>query len=56
MKQLKNGWQAQGLFQHENFLHGLAFNPHVQDWMRLSWDLEGRCVTFNAGPSLDLAD
>lgn len=50
---LANGWQVCGLFQDPNVrdgpIHGWAYNPHLKEWVPMSWDSQfGECLTFNA--------
>lgn len=44
---IKKGYRVQGLFQEDNILHGLVYNPHIATWFHAWWDLNGKCLTPN---------
>jgi hypothetical protein len=47
----RRGWRVDGVFEDQEHRHGLCFNPHLNSWFYLFWDLKGRCKVCNCGDS-----
>lgn len=50
----RHGWTVNGLFEHQDVIHGLVYNPYLKDWFHMWWNAEGKCLTHGADSRYDL--
>jgi hypothetical protein len=52
---LANGWLVNGIFRVKDEYHGLVYNPHIDYWFHMWWDLNGNCLMGNTSSKFNLS-